>query len=88
MYRPSLAGEAGADASQPPAVLGLRGRATSPGLGGPVPQSSSSPGGRNVKGRSASVMSVEAIQRVRASKTGVTVEGSSSCCSEKRTEPS
>ena len=33
-------------------------------------QASSSPGGRKVKGRSASVISVEAIQRVRASKTG------------------
>ena len=53
-----------------------------------VPQSSSSPGGRNAKGRSASEMSVEAIQRVRPSKTGAMVEGSSSCCSLKRTEPS
>ena len=33
-------------------------------------------------------MSVEAIQRVRASKTGSMVDGSSSCCSLKRTEPS
>ena len=51
-------------------------------------QSSSSPGGRNVKGRSARVMRVEAIQRVRPSKTGAMDEGSSSCCSVKRTEPS
>ena len=51
-------------------------------------QSSSSPGGRKVKGRSASVISVEAIQRVRPSKTGAMEEGSSSCCSLKRTEPS
>ncbi len=51
-------------------------------------QSSSSPGGRKVKGRSASEMSVEAIQRVRPSKTGVIESGSSSWCSLKRTEPS
>lgn len=51
-------------------------------------QSSSSPGGRNVKGRSARVISVEAIQRVRPSKTGASVAGSSSCCSLKRTDPS
>ena len=51
-------------------------------------QASSSPGGRNVKGRSASVISVEAIQRVRSSKTGTRVDGSSSCCSLKRSEPS
>ncbi len=51
-------------------------------------QSSSSPAGRKVKGRSAREMSVEAIQRVRSSKTGAMVDGSSSCCSLKRTEPS
>ena len=51
-------------------------------------QASSSPGGRNVKGRSASEISVEAIQRVRSSKTGAMVDGSSSCASLKRTEPS
>ncbi len=51
-------------------------------------QSSSSPGGRKVKGRSARVISVEAIQRVRPSNTGAMEAGSSSCCSLKRTEPS
>src|SRR5271165_1545099 len=51
-------------------------------------QPSSSPAGRNVKGRSASEIRVEATQRVRASKTGAMVDGSSSCCSLKRTEPS
>src|SRR6202034_2595115 len=44
-------------------------------------QASSSPGGRKVKGRSASVMSVDAIQRVRSSKVGTKRDGSSSCCS-------
>ena len=55
---------------------------------GDAGQASSSPGGRKVKGRSASEISVEAIQRVRPSKTGAMVDGSSSCCSLKRIEPS
>ena len=44
--------------------------------------------GRKVKGRSARVIRVEAIQRVRSSKTGAIVEVSSSCCSLKWIEPS
>ena len=56
--------------------------------GGQTGQASSSPGGKNVNGRSAREISVEAIQRVRSSKTGAMVDGSSSCCSLKRTEPS
>ena len=51
-------------------------------------QASSSPGGRNVKGRSASAISLEAMKRARSSKTGTSDDGSSSCCSLKRSEPS
>ena len=51
-------------------------------------QALSSPAGRNVKGRSAREISVEAIHRVSASNTGSMVDGFSSCCSLKRTEPS
>ena len=83
-------GAAGASEPQAPRSAGEsreqdddRGRA-----GGTQGQVSSSPGGRKVKGRSARVISVEAIQRVRSSKTGVMVVVSSSCCSLKRMEPS